>query len=119
MQAPEWLKPGIVGAVVGGIATVVLGFSQGGWYLGGSAERMADERSVAAVTSALAPFCVSQSKAAPSGPMKLAELEAITSTYGRRDYVMKAGWATMPATEAPNRDVATACAELLAAADKI
>jgi hypothetical protein len=51
--------------------------------------------------------------------MKLDELNTVTSSYGRRDFVMKAGWATMPATEAPNRDVAMACAEAIAEAAKI
>lgn len=114
MQLPEWLKPGILGAVVGGIATMSLGFTQGGWYLGSSAERMAKEQSAVAVTEALVPFCVGQSLTDPQGNAKLAELEAITSSYGRRDFVMKTGWATMPTTEAPNREVAMACAEFLA-----
>jgi hypothetical protein len=31
------------------------------------------------------------------------------STYQRRDAVMSAGWATVPGTDAPNRDIAQAC----------
>ncbi len=119
MQAPTWLKPAITGAVIGGIATMAIGFSQGGWYLGSSAENLARKDSAAAVIEALAPICVSQSRADPQGTFKLVELEAITSSYGRRDFVMQTGWATMPETEAPNRDVAMACADLLADAGKI
>ena len=118
MNVPIWLKPGITGAVIGGIVTMVLGFSQGGWYLGSSAERLAQERSNKAVVQALVPICVSQSQADPQAVSKLGELGAVSSSYGRRDFVMEAGWATMPATEAPNRDVAMACAEALAAAAK-
>jgi hypothetical protein len=113
MQAPIWLKPAITGAVVGAIATMVLGFSQGGWYLGSTAERMAKEQSADAVIAALVPICVNQSRADPEVTAKLGQLGAMTSSYERRDFVMKAGWATMPATEAPNSDLATACADVL------
>ena len=53
MQAPTWLKPGIIGAVFGGIATMIVGFDYGGWYLGSSAETLAQKRSTAAVVEAL------------------------------------------------------------------
>ncbi|MGH6934448.1 MAG: hypothetical protein ACREEE_18685 [Dongiaceae bacterium] len=45
--------------------------------------------------------------------MKLAQLKALTSSYEQRDFVMKSGWGTMPASDAPNHDLAAACAELL------
>lgn len=116
MEAPKWLKPSIAGAVVGAIATMVLGFSQGGWYLGSSAERMAKEQSAAAVIEALVPICVSQSQADPEITAKLGQLGGMKSSYERRDFVMKAGWATMPAAQEPDRALATACAEVLAKA---
>lgn len=116
MEAPTWLKPAISGAAVGAVATMILGFSQGGWYLGSSAERMAQERSAAAVVEALVPVCISQSQVDPNATAKLGQLDAMSSSYERRDFVMKAGWATMPTAEAPNRDLATACAEALSTA---
>jgi hypothetical protein len=116
MQIPTWTKPAILGAVVGGIATMFLGFNQGGWLLGSSAERMAAQRSAIAVTEALVPVCLSQSKADPEAAAKLAQLGAITSSYERQDFVMKAGWATTPSAESPNRDLAGACAEVLSKA---
>lgn len=119
MQAPNWLKPGITGAIVGGVITMIVGFSQGGWYLQSSAERLAEVRSGVAVTQALVPICLSQSQSDPEHLRKLGELKAVTSSYGRRDFVMSAGWATMPSTEAPNRDVAMACAEAIAEAEKV
>ena len=114
MEAPTWLKPGITGAVVGAIATMVLGFSQGGWYLGSSAEKMAQQQSANAVIQALVPVCVGKSQMDPDMSAKLGQLGAIASTYERRDFVMKAGWATMPAAESPNSALAMACAETLA-----
>jgi hypothetical protein len=113
MQAPTWLKPGITGAAVGAIVTMVVGFSQGGWYLSSSADKLAQDRSAIAVTEALVPICVSQSQADPNGTAKLGQLGAITSSYERRDFVMKAGWATMPSAEAPDGKLAAACALVL------
>jgi len=114
MQAPTWLKPGIMGAVVGGIATMVVGFNYGGWYLGSSAETLAQKQSTAAVVEALVPICISQSQMDPETVAKLKAFSAIKSSYEQRDFVMKAGWATMPAADAPNRDLASACADVLA-----
>ena len=41
MNALEWLKPGIYGAIVGAISFGVIGFTWGGWVTGGTAEKMA------------------------------------------------------------------------------
>jgi hypothetical protein len=116
MQKLTWLKPAVIGAVLGGLVTVLVGFNYGGWVSGSSAEQMANKQSTAAVTAALLPFCVSQSKADPEATAKTAEFGALKSWYERRDFVMKAGWATMPAAQSPNSDLAAACAEVLAKA---
>lgn len=113
MQFPVWTKPAVMGAIVGGALTAIVGFSQGGWMMGGTAERLADQRSAAAVVDALVPFCVEQSKTDPQATAKLAELGAIVSTYERANYVIKAGWATMPSAAEPNDALATACAKVL------
>ena len=114
MQTPTWLKPAIMGAIVGGIATMIVGFNYGGWYLGSSAETLAQKQSTAAVTAALVPVCVGQSQADPKRVTKLKAFSAIKSSYEQRDFVMKAGWATMPKADAPNQDLTSACADVLA-----
>ncbi len=113
MQIPTWTKPGVTGAIVGAIATMIIGFSQGGWYSGGSAERLAKERSAVAVVDALVPVCVSQSKVDPQATTKLGQLVAMKTSYEQRDFVISSGWATMPASDGPNRDVASKCADIL------
>jgi len=60
MQIPVWLKPGLWGAAAGAVAMTVVGFSQLGWYTGGSADRMAQDRAETAVVAALVPFCVAK-----------------------------------------------------------
>jgi hypothetical protein len=110
MQTPEWLKPGLYGAVCGAIALAVVGFSWGGWVTGGKAEAMAESRSRADVVTALTAICADQAKRDPQLAERVALLKT-TASYSRGDLVMKNGWATMPGTAEPNRQVANACAD--------
>jgi hypothetical protein len=112
MTTPEWLKPGVYGAVVGAIAVMVVGFSWGGWMTGGSADEMAADLAHDKVIAALVPICLGISQ---DDPDRLAKMATITeaTTYKRRDAVMAAGWATVPGSEAPDRNLAQACIEVL------
>jgi hypothetical protein len=92
---------------------MVIGFSQGGWYTGKSAERLADQRSSVAVVDALVPICVAQSKLDPESGAKITKMTSMVTGYERRDYVMKIGWATSSQADGPNGDVASACADAL------
>jgi dienelactone hydrolase len=114
MKTPEWLKPGLQGAAVGAVALAIVGFSWGGWVTGGTAEKMASEQARLEVVAALVPICMEQSSQDPQVVATLAQLKD-TSYYQRSDMLMKAGWATMPGSSDPNRDVARACMEKLAA----
>jgi hypothetical protein len=105
----SWFKPGAWGFVIGSIFTMIVGFSWGGWSTSGTADRVALEKSNAAVVAALVPVCLEKSKADPAMSKKLGALKALTSSYDQRDAVLKDGWATVGASEA-NRDVAEACA---------
>jgi hypothetical protein len=116
MPISENVKPALWGAVGGAIAAIIVGFAWGGWVTGGTAEKMAVTRSSAAVVEALVPACVALSVSDPAGPAKLEQLAALKSSYERTDFVMKAGWATMPTAKEPNRKLAEACAELIAKA---
>jgi hypothetical protein len=107
------LKPGLWGAVIGSILTMIVGFSWGGWTTHSTVERIATHRADAAVTAALVPICLSQEKVHGAAGKSLAELKAMTSSYEQAEFVMKAGWATFPGTADPNRAVAEACASQL------
>jgi hypothetical protein len=108
-----WMKPGIWGAVIGSIFTMIVGFSWGGWMTSSTATRAAAQQADVAVTTTLVPICLAQEKVDGSKGKKLGELRAITSSYEQTDYVMKSGWATFPGKTDPNRDVAEACASAL------
>lgn len=113
MNTPEWLKPALVGAVLGGATLAIVGFSWGGWVSGDKAEKMASDKARFEVVAALVPICIEQSTQDPRIVSTLAQLKD-ASSYQRREMVMKAGWATMPGSDDPNRNVASACMDKLA-----
>ena len=108
-----WFTPRAWAFVFGSILTMIVGFSWGGWTTGSGADRLAYERSQAAVTAALVPVCLDKSKADPAAAKKLGAIRALTSSFDQRDAVLKEGWATIGAGEG-NRDVADLCASQLA-----
>lgn len=108
MTLPDWLKPGIYGALIGAVFVGIVGFSWLGWVTGGSASAMADETARDEIVAAFVPFCVGLSLTDEARVEKLAAINAAT-TPKRRDAVMATGWATMPGTDAPNADLARAC----------
>lgn len=114
MNTPDWLKPGLKGAVVGAAALAIVGFTWGGWVTGGTAKEMAADQARLEVVAALVPICLAQSSQDPQVAETLSQLKD-ASSYKRSDMLMKAGWATMPGTSEPDRNVAKACAEKLAA----
>ncbi|HEY7649269.1 MAG TPA: hypothetical protein VID04_09725 [Methylomirabilota bacterium] len=107
-----WLRPGIWGVVIGVIGTILVGFSWMGWTLGSTAERMAVERSSAAVVVALTPACVASFLQQPNAATKLAEFRKVDS-WRQRQYVEDGGWATPRGDKSPNSGLANACAEEL------
>jgi hypothetical protein len=114
MQTPEWLKPGLYGAVCGAAALAVVGFSWGGWVTGGTARAMAADQSRTDVVAALSLICVDQSKRDPQLAERVAAIKA-ASSWNRGDLVMKNGWATMPGTPEADSQVAKACADKVGA----
>jgi hypothetical protein len=113
MKIHPGVKPAVWGAVAGAIALAVVGFSQLGWTLGSTAEKMANQRAETAVVAALAPICVEKFQHQADAPAKLVEFNKVSSTWNRRSVIEKGGWATMPGSDTPNSAVATACAEKL------
>jgi hypothetical protein len=104
----------IQGAFAGFLATVVIGFGWGGWTLGNTAAKMAEQSAKNAVVSVLAPICVDNFQHAATAKATLAELKA-TDSWKQDTFIAKGGWATFPGMETPNDNVAEACAKLLSA----
>lgn len=108
MNTPEWLKPGIYGALIGAAAVGIGGFTWGGWVTGGTANDRAMAMAHDDVVAAMVPVCLDMAQADPDRAAKLAIIQE-ASSFRRRDALMEAGWATVPGAEAPDRDIAQAC----------
>ncbi|WP_264210712.1 hypothetical protein [Leisingera thetidis] len=108
MTYPEWLRPGVYGALIGAVSITIVGFSWGGWVTGGQAESMASSRSHDELIAALVPVCVNMAETDSERTAKLASIQEAMS-FKRRDAVIATGWATVPGSESPNRDLAQAC----------
>jgi hypothetical protein len=108
MQIPEWMKPALMGATVGAVALAIVGFNWGGWVTSGSASDMSSENSIAAVATALTPYCVQNSETDPGSARILAELNQ-ASSYMRRGIVERSGWATPLGAEKSDKALAKAC----------
>jgi hypothetical protein len=126
MQVPSFLAPWldgdspkrlVQGIAVGAIATMVIGFNWGGWTLGSTAKDMAQKGAHAAVVQALAPICVDKFQRGAEAAANLEELKKVNS-WQQDSFIEKGGWATFPGMTSPERGVAQACANMLAAATK-
>jgi hypothetical protein len=126
MKIHPGIKPAVWGAVAGAAAISFVGFSQFGWTLGSTAERMAHDRADSAIVSVLAPICVERFQQQSDSAAKLIEFKKAASwdqrsliefkkaaSWDQRSLIEKAGWATMPGTDKSNSAVATACADKL------
>ena len=89
-------------------ATMVVGFTWGGWTTGGTAQAMAKE--------AAAAVCVDRFTTGSDATAQLAILKGMGNSWDRGTFVEKGGWAVMPgpkAAEAASK-VARLCADQLA-----
>lgn len=104
------MKYGIWGVVLGGVITMIIGFSWGGWTTASTAKAMNHE----AVLASQSAICVAQFMNDPEHEAKLQELREMDS-WKRAEFIQKGGWAIMPGHENSTFDVAKACADGLEA----
>lgn len=97
------------------VATMIVGFTWGGWVTGGTSRDLASTAGTAARVELAGEICVERFNAAPNSAARLVELKAITSASAKRQFVESGGWATMPGQTDPDRRGAEACAVALAA----
>jgi hypothetical protein len=114
----EYIKPGLWGAFAGAVAMAIVGFWGLGWTTVAGVDRVAKDRTDAAVVAALAPFCVvSANRDTETAKLvifrALAIFRAEESSYKRTQLVADAGWASMAGTTSPNYALALACSEIL------
>jgi len=118
MQVPSMLQGEsgtrlIQGIAIGAVASMVIGFSWGGWMTGGTAHRLAAERADIAVVAALTPICVEKFLQNSDAKANLAALQKISSNWEQGEYLEKGGWTTQPGATSSDYHLARACAEKL------
>jgi alpha/beta superfamily hydrolase len=118
MQVPSILQGEsrnrlLQGIAIGAIASMVIGFSWGGWITSGTANKLATEQTETAVVAALTPICVEKFLQNSGAKANLAVLQKIASNWEQGDYLEKGGWATQPGATSPDYHLARACAEKL------
>ena len=113
MKTPEWLKPGVFGAVVGGVIVAVVGFTWAGWMTEAGAGRMGQAMADEQLVTAFVPVCVERAENDPDRAAKLATIRQATAGVRQRDALLAAGWATIPDNATASRTLATACVTAL------
>ena len=94
------------------VATVVVGFTWGGWVTGSGAVAMASQSSEQAVAERLGRICMAQARQSDDIQDQLEALRDVAA-YRRTSVVMEKPWAVMPGESEADRAVAGACAEAL------
>jgi hypothetical protein len=92
-------------------ATMIIGFTWGGWVTGGTAEEMAQAAADRAQAQVAASVCVEKFMAATDARPQLASLKEIRSSWQRKNFVEKGGWATVAGNDYD--DTAELCAQRL------
>ena len=100
------------------VATMVVGFTVGGWTTGGTAAKMAEKASHDAKAQLAASICVEKFVSASDAATRLAALKEISS-WERDSFVEDGGWATLVGIEEPVDGSADLCAQELMAMDSL
>lgn len=99
------------GVIVGAAATMIIGFSWGGWVTASGARTMAEKAAQTAHQQLAAVVCTDHFAAAPDARAQLAAFKKISSSYQRDKFVEDGGWAVMPGASSADRQDASACAD--------
>lgn len=122
MQTPAFLSPYLdgnsptrlfQGLAVGAIATMVVGFSWGGWNLGSTVEEKVEDARQTATVAALAPICADKFERAAKGDNGLVLKLGKVSSWQRGEHLMKAKWANFAGQDSADSAVAQQCADLV------
>jgi alpha/beta superfamily hydrolase len=112
MLQGESLTRLLQGATAGAVATIIVGFSWGGWSLGSTANKMAQEQSERAVVAALAPVCADKFRALPDAAAKTVALSKVDSWNRAAEFPKE--FITLPGETYPSSALVNACYALLA-----
>jgi dienelactone hydrolase len=97
------------------VATMVVGFTWGGWTTGGSAQLAAAQAGTTARQELAAAICVERFNAGGDATAQLAALREMSS-WERGKFIAGGGWVAMPEMMGKTDAAATSCAAQLVAA---
>src|SRR5271167_3897873 len=101
------------GIAIGAVASMVIGFSWGGWVTGATANKLAAEQASTAVVTVLTPICAEKFMQNGDAQANLAALREISSNWQQGHYLEKCGWETRPGATSSDYELARACAAKL------
>lgn len=109
------LKRILLGAVIGGVVTALVGFSGFGWTFESTAKEISKHNAAAAVVEALAPICAENFQHAADATKNKAALMKVNSSE-QASFIEHGGWAKFPGNNSSsNPAVADACAKIVGA----
>ena len=100
----EYIKPFVWGMGIGALVFVIVSFSAGWVVTSGSAHAKAEQMAAKAIIDHLAPIAVAQFLLDPNRKEQLKKLKELDS-WKRDKYVIASGWATMPGSKEPTREI--------------
>lgn len=100
------------------VATMIVGFTAGGWMTGGSAREMAADAARDARAELASAICVEKFVSSASAASNLAELKE-QSSYQRDDFIVDGGWATLTGVEDSVPGSADLCADQIIALESL
>lgn len=98
------------------VATMVVGFTWGGWVTAGTAQDRANDAAEQAVAQLAADICVNRYLASPDARTNLTAFNE-ESVYRRDGLIEDGGWVTFADREDPVDGAAALCADRLAEVD--
>jgi hypothetical protein len=104
----------VAGAVIGGIATLIMGFTSGAWIMSSKAEMMAESRASAAIVTVLTPMCLANFQKAGDATVQRTALRDAPE-WKRKLLVEEAGWDKVFDESSPQSGLSAACAEAIIA----
>lgn len=100
------VKPVVIGAAIGAVVAMIVGFNFVGWVT----DKTANEMVSAGIVESMIPICVGQFNSDADKVMKLAEMKKKDS-WKWPEFVVDQGWATMPGATEADRFIARGCAD--------
>jgi hypothetical protein len=93
------------------VATMIVGFTWGGWVTGGTAEEMVEDAAAQGRAEVVAAVCVENFMRGADARTQLAALKDTRSSWQRESFIEEGGWATIAGEEYD--EAAEPCAERL------